>query len=626
MSYTKFEQKITQKSFVDGVFNITVDVKNTGSVKGKDVVQLYVEVPYEEGGVEKSKVTLAAFEKTAELDIGGLETITFSIKAEDIASYDDTKEKAYILDKGTYTFYLSVVDEVNYGSHGWAYADENSKAVFENAIPEKIVYSEDKDGKRESDAIEATNRFDENMKYNNLKVKDGSKTMSRRNFADTYPTAPLENDRKMTNELKAAVEYNSSFDTKENIEKHNDSKDVMPLVAQEYNIKLMDIRGEDYDSPVWQSFVEQFTIDELKILANRPGWQTEGISRLGKPLTVENDGPQCLKTASLGTEFGAKYLVAFPCEVVLAATWNDDLLYEIGRAIGEEGLQYGVNGWYAPATNTHRTPFSGRNFEYFSKDPVLAGKLCAKEVSGAASKGLYAFVKHFAVNDQESYARNLNAGASIEIDMSAENPLKGNDCILLTWASEQSLREIYLKCFEIVFKEAKTDLKYLDGDGNVQIKKDFRAATATMTSFNCIGDTWAGGNKALITDVLRGEWGFEGFVLTDSVRTDYMYADQMLRAGGDACLMSTEIPIYDLESATAIKCLQESAKNICYTVAHSNAMNDVAPGSTISYGLAPWAICLLIGNIIAYALIIGGGVLIFLRVRDEKKHPEKYKK
>ena len=626
LSYTTFSQKIVSRSYADGVFTIAVEVKNTGSEDGKDVVQLYVEAPYTDGGIEKSKVTLAAFGKTDTLEPNDSETVTLTVKAEDIASYDDTAEKAYVLDAGTYTFYLSVADEVNYGSHGWAYATEDSKAVFADAISEKIVYSEDKDGKRESDAVAATNRFDENMEHNNLKVKDGSATMSRADFAATYPTAPAEEDRKMSAELKEAVEFNSSFDTKENVLRHNNEKDEMPLVDQDYGIDLIDLRGTDYDDQAWQNYVEQFTLDELKILANRSGWQTEGVTRLGKPLTVENDGPQCLKTASLGTDLGAQYLVAFPCEVVLAATWDQDLLYDIGRAIGEEGLQYGVNGWYAPATNTHRTPFSGRNFEYFSEDPVLAGKLCAREVSGAASKGLYAFVKHFAVNDQESYARNLNAGASIGISISGTSyALTGDDCILLTWASEQTLREIYLRSFEIVFKEARADVKYLDGEGNVKVLENFRAATAVMTSFNCIGDTWAGGNRALITDVLRGEWGFEGFVLTDSVRTDFMYADQMLRAGGDACLMSTEIPIYDLESATAIKCLQSSVKNICYTVAHSNAMNGVAPGSTISYGLAPWAIGLLIANIVVYALIIGGIVWIVLRSLDHRKNPERYK-
>lgn len=626
LSYTTFSQKITDKSYRDGEFTVEVEVKNTGSVAGKDVVELYVETPYTSGGIEKSKVVLAAFDKTETLEANGTEKITLTVKAEDIASYDDTAEKAYVLDAGKYTFYLGTANEVNYGSHGWAYATDDSKAEFDTAITNKVVYKEGKNGRRKSDAVEATNRFDEDMKYNNLKVSDGSKTMSRKNFAATYPTAPTADDKVLSNDLKKALEDNL-FDTKENVQKHNNADDEMPLVNQDYGITLSSLRGKGYNDPAWEQYVQQFTVEEMRIFACRSGWETAAVTRLGKPLTAENDGPQCLKTASLGTDLGAKYLVAFPCEIVLAATWSQDLLHEIGRAIGEEAVQYGMNGWYAPATNTHRTPFSGRNFEYFSEDPVLAGKLCANEVSGAADKGLYAFVKHFAVNDQESYARNLNAGASLEFSLGGPNgyELKGNDCILLTWANEQTLREIYLKSFEIVFKEAKTDLKYLDDNGNVQTIKNFRAATATMTSFNCIGDTWAGGSYALITEVLRGEWGFEGFVLTDSVRTDFMYADQMMRAGGDACLMSTEIDIYDLESATAIRNLQSTTKNLCYTVAHSNAMNGVAPGAKITYGLAPWAIVLLIANILVGLLVIGGVVWIVLRAIDEKKNPENYK-
>ena len=622
LSYTTFEQKIVDHSYQNGVFTFSVEVKNTGSVKGKDVVQLYAETPYIKGGVEKSKVVLAEFGKTKELAPGASEKLVLSVKAEDIASYDDTVEKAYVLDSGKYTFYLGTVDGVNYGSHSWAYADKNSSAA--HTIDKKIVYSAEKDGKRESDAVAATNRFDEDMQYNNLSVKDGSKTMSRQNFASTYPTAPTLQDKAMPAGLKKALEENR-FDSEAEVALHNNPDDEMPLVEQNNGINLNTLRGVDYDDPAWEKFIEQFSVEEMRVLAAKSGWSTAAVERLGKPLTNENDGPQCLKTASLGTDTGAQYLVAFPCEIVLAATWNQDLLYEIGRAIGEEGLQYGMNGWYAPATNLHRTPFSGRNFEYFSEDPVLAGKLCAREVSGAASRGLYAYVKHFAVNDQESYARNLNSGASIELSISGSSyELKGNDCILLTWASEPSLRELYLKAFEIVFKEAKTDLTYLNAEGETKVIEDFRAATAVMTSFNCIGDTWAGGSYALITEVLRGEWGFQGLVLTDSVRTDFMYADQMLRAGGDACLMSYDIPIYDIKSATAIRCLQQTAKNVCYTVVNSNAMNGIAPGAKISYGLAPWAIGLLIANIVVYALIVGGIVWIVLRQRDCKRHPENY--
>lgn len=626
LSYTTFTQKITSKTFTKGEFAFDVEVKNTGSVKGKEVVQLYVEAPYTSGGLEKSKVVLAAFGKTDMLEPNTTGTVKLTVKAEDIASYDDTTEKAYVLDSGEYKFYLGTAGGVNYGSHSWAYADEDSTATFTaaQAINKKMVYSEGKDGKRESDAVAATNRFDADMQHNNLKVKDGSKTMSRANFAGSYPTSPAPADKVMSAGLKSALE-GKLFDTKANVEKHNNPDDIMPLTNQNFGVNLIDLRGKDYDDKMWDYYVQQFTVSEMKELAGKAGWGTSPITRLGKPSSYANDGPQGLKAKGLGTDEAAT-LTAFPCEIVLAATFNEKLLYDIGQAIGEQGLQNGVNGWYAPALNIHRTPFSGRNFEYFSEDPLLSGKLCAAEVSGVASKGLYCFIKHFAVNDQESYARNLNAGASIEFSYSEGNyELKGNDCILLTWANEQSLREIYLKAFEIVFKEATTDFKYLDSDGNVHIKEDFKAASATMTSFNCIGDTWAGGSYALITDVLRNEWGFEGFVLTDSIRTDFMYADQMLRAGGDACLMSYEIPIHDTTSATAVNNLQSAIKNMCYTLVNSNVMNGIAPGSKISYTLAPWAIGLLIANILIYGLVLAGIVWIVLRTISYKKHPEKYK-
>ena len=632
LSYTTFNQEITSKSYSDGTFTVEVKVTNTGDVTAKDVVQLYVETPYIDGGVEKAQVVLTAFAKTKDLAKGQSETVTLVVDAEDFASYDDEIEKGYILDKGVYNFYIGTVDGVNYGSHSWAYANEKSTATFDDAITKKIVYNSSNPRDSETYAkddegkygIAATNVFEENMAENNMSTKNGSETMSRTDFAGSYPTAPTAADGIMSPELKAILEGNL-FDNKALVEMHNDIEDIMPLTNQDYGIQLIDLRGLDYEDPAWTKFIEQFTVAEMREMSGKAGWATLAVERLGKPMTNDNDGPQSLKYKALGTEALAVYLTAFPCEVVLAATWNTDLVYEVGKAIGEQGLQYGVNGWYAPGLNLHRSPFSGRNFEYFSEDPVLSGKLCAAEVSGAASKGLYAYVKHFAVNDQESYARNLNAGKSVELGMvGGALSINSNDCILLTWASEQSMRELYLKAFEIVFKEAKTDIEYIDENGETQIKKDFGAATAVMTSFNCIGDTWAGGNEALITDILRNEWGFEGLVLTDSIRTTYMYADQMLRAGGDACLMSYEIPIYDTESATSVKALQSSAKNICYTVVHSSAMNDISRDSLISYTLAPWQVGLVVGGVVIALLIAGGIVLIILRTKDEKKNPKNY--
>ena len=627
LSYTTFSQKITSSSYSAGTFNFNIEVENIGAKAGKDVVQLYAETPYTKGGVEKAKVVLAAFDKTDVLAAGGKATVELSVKAEDIASYDDKVNKCYVLDAGTYNFYLGTAGSVNYGSHSWAYADDDSKASFANAITSRIVFGENNPRESEKFAHNdigvnyraATNIFEQEMVGNNLKTKDGGKSMSRNNFTGSYPTSPTAEDRIMSDGLKAILEGNL-FDDEEQTKKHNNPDDVMPEIGKDNGLKLIDLRGLDYDDPAWDRYVEQFNLDELIVFAGRSGWETAEVTRLGKPRTNDNDGPQCLKFQALGTDAVAQYLCAFPCEVVLAATWNTDLLKEIGRAIGEEGLQYGVNGWYAPGLNIHRTPFSGRNFEYFSEDPVLSGKLCAAEVSGAADKGLYAYVKHFVLNDQESYARSYNSGKCIE-------DLRNiTDCVLLTWATEQTMREVYFKAFEIVFKEATTDITYLDGNGNVKVREDFRAATAVMTSFNFIGNTWAGGDYNLITNVLRNEWGFKGLVLTDSVRTPYMYADQMLRAGGDACLMSYQIPIHDTKSATAVKNMVDTAKNLCYTVVHSNAMSDIPPGSIISYTLAPWQVGLLIAWVIVSLAVMAGLGFIVYRIIDERNNPEKYGK
>lgn len=636
LSYSKFNQKITSSEFENGEFKFEVEVKNTGSKAGKDVVQIYAETPYTAGGIEKSKVVLAAFAKTDELAPDATQKLTLTVKAEDIASFDDKTEKCYVLDAGTYNFYLSSVDGTNYGSHGWAYANTSSKATFANAITSKIVYDENNPRNSEKFAhndkgqnyTAAVSRFNDELVGNNLKTKDGSKTMSRAKLAASFPSKPAADDKIMPAALKTVLE-NNLYDTKEKVQKHNNADDKMPLTNQNYGISLIDLRGLSAEDPAWEKYVQQFTVAEMLVFASKSGWETAPVERLGKPRTTENDGPQCLKYGALGTTDFGKNLVAFPCEVVLAATFNTKLLKDIGTAIGEEGLYYGVNGWYAPGLNMHRTPFSGRNFEYFSEDPVLAGKLCAAEVSGAADMGLYAYVKHFVLNDQESYARKLNSGAAITIDDPSkmmEAMQNATDAMLMTWATEQTMREVYFKAFEIMFKEAKTDLKYLDSNGNIQVKENFRAATAVMTSFNCVGNTWAGGSYNLITGMLRNEWGFDGLVLTDSIRwTPYMYADQMLRAGGSACLMSYEIPIYDKDSATTVKALQKATKGMCYAVANSAAMNDIAPGSIIKYTLAPWAIGLVVAWVIVGLTLITMTVLTVLRFRDSKNNPDKYK-
>lgn len=635
LSYTTFTQTIDRASYEDGTFTLDVTVQNTGDVAGKDVVELYVETPYIAGGIEKSKVVLCGFDKTDLLDPGASQTVTITVDAEDIASYDDTVNQCYVLDAGDYTFYLGTVDGTVYGSHAWAYADpQDSKAVTganavtfaaEDAISDTVIYNDAHDGKRESDATTATNAFVREMTGNNLKVSNGDPTMNRADgFTASYPTAPTAEDTVMPEELKEILDDNN-YSTQEATALHDENLE-MPATGQNNGLQLIDLRGLDFDDPLWQEYVEQWTPSEMALLLGKAGFQTEAFPEYGKPTTLDNDGPQAFRHQALGEEnerVNTYYMTAYPCEALLSCTWNEDLLREIGENVGAEGSVNGMSGWYAPGLNTHRTAFGGRNFEYFSEDPFLAGKLAANEISGAAKYGIFTYIKHFAMNEQEAFCRSWCCGMHMDESLDRyQNP----EWMLMTWATEQTMREIYLKAFEIAIKEATTDLKYLDSEGGEHVVEDFRCATGVMTAFCCVGNTWSGGNHALLQTVLRDEWGFNGTALTDYALHDFMYPDQMIRNGGTACLQSNRKNFVDQNnpSATTVTYLQKATHEMCYMVANSDAMNGIAPGSTITYSLAPWETGCAVAIVITALLFVGVVVLSIRRVRDEKRHPGKY--
>ena len=635
LSYTTFTQQIRSAEYADGTFTFEVEVQNTGDVAGKDVVELYVESPYTAGGIEKAKVVLCGFDKTDLLDPGASQTMTIQVEAEDLASYDDTVNQCYVLDAGDYTFYLGTVDGTVYGSHSWAYATpaDSSEAEGANAvtfaaadaISTTCIYNDEHDGKRESDATAATNAFQREMTGSNLKVANGDATMNRAaGFAASWPTAPTEEDAVMPAELKEILDDNN-YSTKEATALH-DEEIEMPVTGQNSGLQLIDLRGLDYDDPLWETYIQQWEPGEMALLLGKAGFQTEAFSEYGKPTTLDNDGPQAFHHQALGEEnekIDTYYMTAFPCEALLSCTWNEDLLREIGENVGAEGAVNGMTGWYAPGLNTHRSAFGGRNFEYFSEDPFLAGKLAANEISGAAEYGIFAYIKHFAMNEQEAFCRSWCCG--MHMDESLDR-YQNDEWMLMTWATEQTMREVYLKAFEIAIKEATVDLKYLDSEGNEQVAEDFRCATGVMTAFCCVGNTWSGGNHALLQTVLRDEWGFDGTALTDYALHDFMYPDQMIRNGGTACLQSNRKDFVDQTnpSATTVSYLQKATHEMCYMVANSNAMNGMAPGSTITYSLAPWEMGCAAAVVITSLLFAAVVVLSILRVRDEKRNPALY--
>lgn len=496
LSYTTFDWETTDFSVTDEIIDVSVKVTNTGDVAGKDVVQIYATTPYyPESGIEKSTMELCGFDKTKLLNPDESEVLTISIKQEDLASYDYKVKEAYILEKGEY--------EIKIGKNVHDIIDTNT---FD--IEETIIY--DQDSITNTDIKNLFDQANNDLVY-----------LSRSDYENTL-------------EQIFEIDYTASQSVIDALETQiTPTEGSLPTMGADNNIKLKDLSGLTYEDEKWQLFLDQFELDEMMKMAGSAGWKTVAVDRLGVPKTLNYDGP-----ASVGHYFSNWKTVGFPCEVIVAATWNEDLQYEMAQEIAKEGVYHGMNLWYAPAMNTHRTPFGVRNFEYFSEDPLVAGKAASAMVRGASSQGVGSTIKHFAMNEQDTHRTGV-----------------------FTWSNEQAMREIYLKPFEISVKE-----------GN---------AVAAMTAMNRIGHTWCGEYSELLNDLLRDEWGFRGFVVTDLTLADFMKASNCVTNGNDGMLFLTGSQhIKNLEEAYEIDPvgishgLRTSVHNICYMVLQTNAMDN----------------------------------------------------
>ncbi len=583
LSYTTFTKEIVSSSTFGDDVNVEVKVTNTGNKEGKEVVQLYYSAPYTKGGIEKSSTVLGDFAKTKTLKSGESETLKLSIKKEEMASYDYKNEKAYVLDKGEYVY------QIKENSHEIS-KDKSGKNLEFKSNEEKKVF---KNGKS-SDKTAVTNQFDDvSAIFKDTEQKGYALNMSRSDFKTTFPTAPTSDDANVDITLGEFGTIRSGLKPYAN---KNDSNDVMPTTGASNGLSLIDLRGIDYDDKSWDLLLDQLTDKEYKdstnYLANN-AYNTAQMVSVGKPATIDHDGPQ-----GFSVLFGAKPdACAYMSEPLLAATFNVELAKEMGVAVGEEALALGFHGWYGPAMNTHRSAFAGRNFEYYSEDGVLGGKIASAVVSGAADKGVFAYIKHFALNDQESN-RITN---------------------LCTWANEQAIREIYLRPFEICVKNAKTTINYISDENGTMSTKEINATTAMMSSFNRIGTTWAGGYTNLMTNVLRNEWNFHGAVISDFSMYSYMPSDQGMRAGTDMQL-TWKKTFADTDSATSRIALRKAYHNLFYMVANSNAMQGIAPGTIISYTLSGWQIGLISGTVVLSTALTAGVVwVIFRTIKNSKK-------
>lgn len=559
LSYTTFSwdvKTVASSLEADKKQTVEVEVTNTGSKAGKDVVELYVSLPYTAGGIEKSYKNLISFAKTSLLEPGAKETVTLEIDPYSFASYDSEDKnnnsfKGYELEKGEYKFFVAK------NAH-----DEEKN--FTQILANDYRFENDP-----TTGYKVENRFEDADDHL------GS-LLSRNDFSSTFPIGPTDEDRMLDEATYNALRATTSGNPAE------DDADVeMPKQNVWSDIYLSEMHGLDYDDEKWETLLDELTAEEMFNMFTPSAFHTNEIEKIGKAKTNESDGTLGFTNfMNDPVYYGGCW---YPCESITAGTWNVELAEKMGIAMGNEGLMGNekgdglpYSGIYAPGANLHRSPFGGRNAEYYSEDPLLSGKMAANVIKGARSKGLYCFIKHFALNEQETN-RADNGDSS--------------------WVNEQAMRELYLKGFEIAIKEGES--------------------LGVMSSFNRIGTKWAGGHYELLTNVLRNEWGFKGAVISDFNTNSYMNVKQMIYAGGDIDLASQphEGKI-DLSKANDVIALRRATKNTLYVVANSSSTNI----KVLGYKLPLWEELLFIADgVIAAGFVTWGFFAIRSCIKDAKK-------
>lgn len=581
LSYTTFDWTVGDVSASEielgTTITVPVTVKNTGSVAGKDVVQLYASAPYTLGGIEKAHKVLVGFAKTKLLQPGESETVTVSFDPYSAASYDyrDANSNGfsgYELEAGKYTLYVS------------RNAHESEKAIALNLAADVQI------GTDPTTDSEVVNRYTDSEDFLDSDWQLDA-MLSRADWEGTWPTPQTAQQHAGTDRLYEEIRS----------EEHNNPTDFdseeYPWFGEKPTLTLRDLLPSaeaegyepvvSYDDERWEELMMGCDEEEMIALINNGAYHTLAMESVGLPATIHGDGPSGF------TCFMSKEQVNGTCqyvsEPVMASTWNINLMNELGEAIGEEGTigdkatGQPYSSIYAPGVNIHRSPFGGRCSEYFSEDPFISGMMGAAEVQGIQSRGVLPTVKHFVANEQETH-RSI-----------------GGD---LSWLSEQALREIYLKPFEYTVKLGET--------------------RGIMTSFNRIGTRWTGGDYRLLTEILRNEWGFNGLVICDfNTIPQYMIPRMMFYAGGSLDLATQQSAMWtDCDSSDAGDAivLMRAVKDVMYALVNSNAMN----AEVIGYNPPIWQEYLHWINIGAFTLVGVWLVLAIVRtVRCNKRQKAK---
>jgi len=581
LSYTTFNWTVGDASASEielgTTITVPVTVKNTGSVAGKDVVQLYASAPYTLGGIEKAHKVLVGFAKTKLLQPGESETVTVSFDPYSASSYDyrDANSNGfsgYELEAGEYTLYVS------------RNAHESEKAIALNLAADVQI------GTDPTTDSEVVNRYTDSEDFLDSDWQLDA-MLSRADWEGTWPTPQTAQQHAGTDRLYEEIRS----------EEHNNPTDFdseeYPWFGEEPTLTLRDLLPSaeaegyepvvSYDDERWEELMMGCDEEEMIALINNGAYHTLAMESVGLPATIHGDGPSGF------TCFMSKEQVNGTCqyvsEPVMASTWNINLMNELGEAIGEEGTigdkatGQPYSSIYAPGVNIHRSPFGGRCSEYFSEDPFISGMMGAAEVQGIQSRGVLPTVKHFVANEQETH-RSI-----------------GGD---LSWLSEQALREIYLKPFEYTVKLGET--------------------RGIMTSFNRIGTRWTGGDYRLLTEILRNEWGFNGLVICDfNTIPQYMIPRMMFYAGGSLDLATQQSAMWtdcDTSDAGDAIVLMRAVKDVMYALVNSNAMN----AEVIGYNPPIWQEYLHWINIGAFTLVGVWLVLAIVRtVRCNKRQKAK---
>ena len=591
LSYTSFEYSDFDVKYDKNSdsFEVTVKVTNTGDVAGKEVVQVYLQSPYTDydkaNGIEKASIELCGFDKTETLAPGASEKVTITVAREEFASYDENGAETYILDAGDY--YLTV--------------GKNAHEALNNVLAAK--------GYTTADGMTADGDAEMTYLYNNEKLDTetysvssatgaeitnqlGSADLTQYGYEITYlsrndwtGTWPVEITLEATDEMFEDGLY--MYQTYEGIE---GSETEVPTMGADNGMTLAMMIGKDYDDPAWEDLLDQATFEEMAVLVGQGYHNTAAMPSVGKPATVDDNGPQGFTQSLTGV---AVSLTAYSDENIMAATWNTELIEEMGECLGEDCMALGASGLYGPGLNIHRNAYAGRNFEYYSEDPYLSGAIATAEVKGIQSKGVYVYLKHFALNDSETMCRCIS-----------------------TWANEQAIREIYLE----PFKKAVVD----------------GGAYSVMNAFARVGVVWSGAHEGLMTNILRGEWGLKGFALTDfsgnSMFAQYgimMKAFDVawgLLAGTDSWDSSAVQWTDDLNNLykndpNIAQAMRQAAHRILYTVANSNAMNGISANQEI-VAVTPWwqAALYALCTVMAVMTVFSAAMLVRAIVRKKKQN------